>query len=971
MKKLNLLLLVLFSAISLNINAYDFEAVNSDGKTIYYNIISNTDLTVEVTSGSTKYSGDINIPSSVSYNGEIYSVKAIHYSAFRSCYGLTSVTIPNSVTAIGEDAFYYCSGLTSVTIPNSVTSIGNSAFFYCTGLTSVTIGNSVTTIGNYAFYNCTGLTSITIPNSVTSIGVSAFNGCTGLTSITIPNSVTSIGNSAFNNCSKLTEINIDLENSNFSSIDGVLFNKDKTELIIYPKGKQGEYVIPNSVTSIGNGAFSGCTGLTSVTIGDSVTSIGDFAFSNCSGLTSITIPNSVTSIGNWAFNNCSKLTEINVDLENSNFLSIDGVLFNKNKTELIKFPVGKKGGYVIPNSVTSIGDYAFSGCTGLTSITIPNSVTSIGDFAFSNCSGLTSITIPNSVTSIGEDAFYYCSGLTSITIPNSVTSIGNSAFFYCTGLTSITIPNSVTSIGDYAFRGCSKLADLRFEDGEQSLSLGYNLESSSGTGEGLFYDCPLKTLYLGREISYDADKKYGYSPFYNKTALTSVTIGDSVTSIGDYAFCGCTGLTSVNIGDDAESIGVGAFSSCKNIMTAVIGKSVKTIGDYAFNECNWLTSLTMSPVVESIGDSAFYNCGRLSSLTIPKTTTSIGDYAFSKCLALENIISESTTIAPKAFSTSFSGVNTEIPVYIFTDKSEYQNADGWKVFTNFILPVPATFTVPNEDNVLITYFIPTIEQYNNREVYVVAGDEKYRGSIVIPETVEYENKEFTVTTIGSSAFKDCTTLLSVELPSTISVIEDEAFYGCSRLRSMDTRNSIEYIGIGAFEGCSALKSLILGESLKSISAFAFADCSNLTSISSLNPTPPVCDEDAFYGLSTNVSSLTKSFASVNVFVPIGSASAYKSANIWKNFSYIEESDFVGIEDIEIDANKDKANAYISGEVLMFSGIDMPTNVAVYNMSGTNVANVVITPDNCSIDLSDLPKGIYIVVTDNKKQKVVL
>ena len=396
-------------------------------------------------------------------------------------------------------------------------------------------------------------------------------------------------------------------------------------------------------------------------------------------------------------------------------------------------------------------------------------------------------------------------------------------------------------------------------------------------------------------------------------------------------------------------------------MTAVIGKSVKTIGDYAFNECNWLTSLTMSPVVESIGDSAFYNCGRLSSLTIPKTTTSIGDYAFSKCLALENIISESTTIAPKAFSTSFSGVNTEIPVYIFTDKSEYQNADGWKVFTNFISPAPATFTVPNEDNVLITYFIPTIEQYNNREVYVVAGDEKYKGSIVIPETVEYQNKEFTVTTICSSAFKDCTTLLSVELPSTISVIEDEAFYGCSRLRSMDTRNSIEYIGIGAFEGCSALKSLILGESLKTISAFAFAECSSLSSIFSLNSTPPVCDEDAFYATESTI----------KVYVPVGTVPTYKANEVWKNFSYIEESDFVGIEDIEIDANKDKANAYISGRVLMLTNIDMPTNVAVYNMSGTNVANVVITPDNCSIDLSDLPKGIYIVVTENNAQKVVL
>ncbi|MBR2476335.1 MAG: leucine-rich repeat domain-containing protein, partial [Bacteroidaceae bacterium] len=214
MKKLNLLLLVLFSAISLNINAYDFEAVNSDGTTIYYEILSETDLTVEVTyrSSYANYdSGDINIPSSVSYNGEIYSVTSIGMSAFSNCSGLTSITIPNSVTSIGEEAFYGC-----------------------TGLTSITIGDSVTSIEDDAFRNCSGLTSITIPNSVTSIGNSAFYNCSGLTSITIPNSVTSIGNSAFNSCSKLTEINVDLENSNFSSIDGVLFNKDKTELIKFP-----------------------------------------------------------------------------------------------------------------------------------------------------------------------------------------------------------------------------------------------------------------------------------------------------------------------------------------------------------------------------------------------------------------------------------------------------------------------------------------------------------------------------------------------------------------------------------------------------------------------------------------------------------------------------------------------------------------------------------------------------------------
>ena len=246
--------------------------------------------------------------------------------------------------------------------------------------------------------------AITIPSkidgkSVTSIGHSAFDGCRGLTSITIPNSVTSIGDWAFEHCTGLTSINVASGNNYYSDNNGVLFNKKKTELIRYPEGKsQTSYTIPNSVTSIGVGAFFDCTGLTSITIPNSVTSIGDGAFEWCTGLTSITIPNSVTSIEGWAFNVCTGLTSI-----------------------------------TIPNSVKSIGDGAFEYCAGLTSITIPNSVTSIGYRAFYDCTGLTSITLGNSVTSIGYEAFYKCTGLTSITIPNSVTSIGRGAFYY-TGL---------------------------------------------------------------------------------------------------------------------------------------------------------------------------------------------------------------------------------------------------------------------------------------------------------------------------------------------------------------------------------------------------------------------------------------------------------------------------------------------------------------------------------------------------------
>ncbi len=330
-------------------------------------------------------------------------VIAIKFPAFYRCTGLTSITIPNSVTSIGDYTFYGCSGLTSITIPNSVTSIGDRAFCDCTGLTSVTIPNSVTNIGDYTFYGCSGLTSITIPNCVTSIGDYAFSYCIELTSVTIPNSVTSIGDSAFKDCSRLTSIYYAGDVASWCGISGLdnLMRRDQT---LYIDGKEltGDLVIPNGVTSIGYGAFYDCSGLTSVTIGNSVTSIGDFAFGDCTGLTNITLPNSVTSIGDYAFRGCSGLTSI-----------------------------------TIPNSVTSIGGSAFRGCSGLTSITIPNSVTSIGWSAFRDCYSLTSITIPNSVISIGSYAFYDCSRLTSVTIPNSVTSIGDYAFYDCTGLTSI------------------------------------------------------------------------------------------------------------------------------------------------------------------------------------------------------------------------------------------------------------------------------------------------------------------------------------------------------------------------------------------------------------------------------------------------------------------------------------------------------------------------------------------------------
>jgi len=366
------------------------------------------------------------------------STISIGYYAFQGCLSLANVTIPNSVTSIADYAFDSCISLVNVEIPNSVTSIGYNAFSNCNGLINMTLPNSVTSIGGYAFQSCISLTSISLSSSLTTIGIYAFNSCSSLKSITIPLGVNSIGVCAILNCNNLTAINVESGNQYFYSLDGVLFDKNQTTLIQFPNGKAiNNYTTPSSVTTIGESAFYSCNALTNITLSSSVTSIGGSAFSSCSGLTSITIPNSVTSIGGYAFNSCinltsiniplgvtsigsyaisecTKLTAINVESGNQNYSSIDGVLFDKNQTTLIQYPNSKSGSYIIPSSVTTIGDYPFHNCTGLTSVTIPSSVITIGSQAFWYCSGLTSINIPSSITSIGSSAFSNCTGLTSI-----------------------------------------------------------------------------------------------------------------------------------------------------------------------------------------------------------------------------------------------------------------------------------------------------------------------------------------------------------------------------------------------------------------------------------------------------------------------------------------------------------------------------------------------------------------------------
>ena len=424
---------------------------------------------------------------------------------------ITNVKIPSTVTKIEDEAFYDCTGITKVVIPSTVTEIGNSAFQNCTNLEEITISevsnvetmslkqlastnnSRITSIGDNAFYNCVKLKNINnLISNVTSLGYGAFSNCTGITKLTINANLTSVN--AFTDVTNLEEVNITGNGTVGSS-----FSYSNVKKI----------TLSDKITSIGSYAFSGCTSLTSITIPNGVTSIGSYAFSGCTGLTNLTIPTSVTSIGEWVFSNCNNLTKLTIPANLTNVYAFSGVTnleevnitgtgampnynttyrytpwyISRNKIKKITISDGitSIGEWVfsnctgltsitIPTSVTSIGSYAFSGCTGLTSVTLENGVTSIGSGAFSGCTSLTSITIPNGVTSIGERAFSGCTGLTNLTIPTSVTSIGNRAFYGCTGLTSITIPNSIASVGSYAFSNWTSSQTINIDNTSSYVS---------------------------------------------------------------------------------------------------------------------------------------------------------------------------------------------------------------------------------------------------------------------------------------------------------------------------------------------------------------------------------------------------------------------------------------------------------------------------------------------------------------------
>lgn len=663
-------------------------------------------------------------------------------------------------------------------------------------LTLPAVGQQFTCITNHGTITITGYTGpggdVQIPPtlnglSVTGIGGSAFSSQSTLTSVSIPNSVTTIANNAFFGSTNLQSIVVGTLNDKFSSVDGVLLDKDQTALVQCPPGRSGSYTVPGSVTSVADDGFYGCVNLTAIQIPDSVTSIGEQAFDGCVGLqtiqlspsvksigasafygcvslTGLTIPNSVTSLGDGAFSSCGSVT--NVVLPNS-VTKLEDELFS-GCTNLSTIS--------IPNSVTTIGDHTFENCASLTNVTIPNSVTRIGAEAFNGCTSLANVTLPNKLSTIQDNTFAYCSNLNSVTLPVSVGSIGDSVFLDCASLATITIPNKLSRIGSYAFKGCSGLVSFNATNSLTSI------------GVGAFSGCTsLPQIALPQKLSAIQD-----NTFSGCTSLTNVLIPKSVRSIGDFAFEGCTSLTTLTLPTAVSSVGNNVFAGCTKLTGLILPSSVKSLGNNVFADCSGLVSVTLSKSIRSLGNSVFVGCSNLTSAAIPGSVGSIGDSAFSGCVSLFNLAipSSVTKIGNNAFSgcvgltsVTMSGNLQSLGDYAFADCTSL-----------------ASVTLPAK-----------------------------------------------ITSIGNYTFQGCTSLASIVISGKVTRIGNYAFNGCTSLASVTISTSVTSIGDYAFAGCSSLTGIIIPGSVIGLGYQAFANCPALTGVYFTGAPPSSVDAGVFAG----------------------------------------------------------------------------------------------------------------------------
>ena len=791
-------------------------------------------------------------------NGET----VINYDAFYSNDALKKISLAG-IKTIGDGAFEYCGDLNSVNFGEGLLSIGSDAFRYCPNIETVSLPESLTTINDGAFKRCSKLTSIDIPNKVTKLNDNTFAYCTSLKNVSIGSGCTSISATAFVNTSSIDRITVSEGNKNFTVVDGVLYNKDMTTLVLYPKNCSGEFAVPDTVTTIADYAFYESPNITKITIGKNVKTIGNYAFYNCPALFKVDFGNAVKTIGSYSFavNDSIESIEFPDSLESigdNAFIAYPDGSYVENKLKSVKFGKGLK---TIGNNafyrnqkltnieftgenLTSIGSYAFYNCIALTELNLKGNGETVIDFrafycndalkkislagiktidnsAFEDCGDLNSVNFGEGLLSIGSCAFQNCRDLNSVNFGEGLLSIGSYAFENCPNIETVCLPESLTTIGSEAFKDCSKLTSIdipnkvtKLNDNTfanctslKNVSIGSGCTSISSTAF-VGSNAIEKIIVAGGNANYSSvdgallNKEKTSIILYPKSKSGEFVIPDTVTSISDHAFDNVPNLTKITIGANVKTIGARAFQNCNSLETVIFKDSdtiKKTIGNYAFYKCPALSKVDFGNAVKSIGSYSFAVNDSIKSIELPDSLESIGDGAFFCNRKLTNIV--------------FTGENlTSIGSNAFQDcdsLTELNLKGNGETVIDY-----GAFCGNDALKKISLAGIKTINNYAFQNCVVLNSVNFGEGLL----------------SIGSCAFLNCPNIETVSLPESLTTINNGAFKECSKLTSIDIPNKVTELNDITFANCTSLKNVSIGSGCTSISTTAFFGASSIDRI---------------------------------------------------------------------------------------------------------------------------------------------
>lgn len=761
---------------------------------------------------------------------DLPKVKTIGKSAFEGCSKLTTLNFGQDLMTVDDRAFYNCTNVTKLTFPDAITTIGDEAFYNCSSITEVTVGSKLQSIGASAFQKCGSFTAILLPDNFTTMGASAFEGCKKLTVAKLGNSLRAVPARAFKNCIALSEMTVPA--TSVSMGDQAFYNDSVLAVITMNDGLKTignevfwnnsgirTFTIPGTVTSIGSNSFYGCTNTSVLRFKDGEGTLTiDSYYTRSKKIDDMTSRGSYTNRCNDYFYDCPiKTLYLGRDLkydyaDNASVYDyVDGYWKEMsrasapfvNSTTLQKVTIGSK--------VTFLYNHLFHNCDKVTTIDIPASIANIYGNAFDDCSSLTATTFHdatnNHTLTLGDYAFRNCATLPEVTFPRQLLSVGNYTYAQCPLLKTLTFPAMLESIGNYAFAECTGLTQLTFKDSGKSVKLGYGARSNSGTSYldniPLFGNTNLTYLYIGRNINYTAGEKYGYSPFYNQSFLTDVRFSQSgtVSYCKDYLLYKVNNCKTLTLPESLTSIGNWTFRGMAALESIVVPNAVTEMGTYAFANDTSLKSAKLSTSCPWLKEGLFSECNALQSITIPSAVTKMDGYMFTHCKTLTSATFEDgTDLIEMGYGASWKnyGLFSDCPLKTL-------NLGRWLSYNTEVASRSPFYSIDALKNLNIGKNVKVIDKY----------------MFSYCEGLEEVNLPDNITSVNLWGFRGCSSLKSVRLSEKLSQVGDYGFAGCTSLDNVTFPASMTSVASNSFSDCTALRKLDLGQNLLIIGPSAF------------------------------------------------------------------------------------------------------------------------------------------------------